>query len=148
MATTVKKTGIAAKCIKFIERAGNKLPHPFILFGIFILFTLLVSFVLSKLGFEATYLDEGKKVGDAAKMVTVKVVNLLTFDNMRKLIVNLYSDLITSAGFNREISQMRYATVINTIVVVKNIILSHRTGLFSHSAEITTFLLISIRRNK
>ena len=66
----------------------------------------------------------------------------------RKLIVNLYSDLITSAGFNREISQMRYATVINTIVVVKNIILSHRTGLFSHSAEITTFLLISIRRNK
>lgn len=89
MSTTTKKTGIAAKCIKFIERAGNKLPHPFILFGIFILVTLLISFILSKLGFEATYLDEGKKIGDTAKMVTVKVVNLLTFDNMRKLIVNL-----------------------------------------------------------
>ncbi|WP_267473224.1 AbgT family transporter [Fusobacterium varium] len=62
MSTTTKKTGIAAKCIKFIERAGNKLPHPFILFGIFILVTLLISFILSKLGFEATYLDEGKKL--------------------------------------------------------------------------------------
>lgn len=80
-----KKASRAEKIINFVERTGNKLPHPFILFAIFILVTLFASYVLSKAGFEASYLDEGRKAGDIAKMVTVKVENLVTFKRMREM---------------------------------------------------------------
>ena len=34
--------------IKTVERVGNKLPDPFILFGIFAVFTLIISLISKK----------------------------------------------------------------------------------------------------
>lgn len=87
-----KKNSSITKFIKVVEKVGNKLPHPFILFGYFIIATLFVSYLLSKIGFEASYLVEGK---DGAKTVLVKVVNLLTFAEMRETLVNLPDIYVT-----------------------------------------------------
>ncbi len=90
----VKKSKFAT-FVTVVERVGNKLPHPFILFGIFILLALLASYVAAMVGFEASYLDEGKKAGDVAKVVVVKAVNLLTYDEMRRLISKLPDIYVT-----------------------------------------------------
>ena len=90
----VKKNNSIMKFIKVVERVGNKLPHPFILFGYFILITLVVSYILSKVGFEASYLVEGK-AGEGAKTVLVQVVNLLTFSEMREALINLPDIYVT-----------------------------------------------------
>lgn len=90
-----KKTSRAEKIINFVERTGNKLPHPFILFAIFILVTLLASYILSKSGFEASYVDEGRKAGDIAKIITVKVENLVTFKKMREMFITIPDVYVT-----------------------------------------------------
>lgn len=90
----VKKNNSIMKFIKVVERVGNKLPHPFILFGYFILITLVVSYILSKVGFETSYLVEGK-AGEGAKTVLVQVVNLLTFSEMREALINLPDIYVT-----------------------------------------------------
>lgn len=90
----VKKSKFAT-FVTVVERVGNKLPHPFILFGIFILLALLASYVAAMVEFEASYLDEGKKAGDVAKVVVVKAVNLLTYDEMRRLISKLPDIYVT-----------------------------------------------------
>lgn len=94
MEPNVKKNKFAT-FVTVVERVGNKLPHPFILFGIFILLALLASYIASMAGFEASYLDEGKKAGDVAKVVVVKAVNLLTYDEMRRIITKLPDIYVT-----------------------------------------------------
>lgn len=89
------KKSFVQNIIKIIERVGNKLPHPFILFGILLLITIFVSYILSKIGFEASFLQEGSMAGEAAKIVNVKVENLLTFDNMRQTLINLPDTYVT-----------------------------------------------------
>ena len=49
--------GVLGRTIRIVEKTGNKLPHPFILFGIFSIITLFVSFSLNKLGFGVTYFE-------------------------------------------------------------------------------------------
>lgn len=72
--------------IKLIEKYGNKLPHPFILFGIFSITTLCISFLLNKMGVEVTYLENIKGSLNQSKNITVSVQNLFSFQYMRSLI--------------------------------------------------------------
>ncbi|WP_297599245.1 AbgT family transporter [uncultured Cetobacterium sp.] len=81
--------GILSKTIKVVETTGNKLPHPFILFGIFSIITLFISFSLNKLGFGVTYFESSKIAGEVGKNVTLIVENLLTTKNMRILIQDI-----------------------------------------------------------
>nr|WP_317424008.1 AbgT family transporter [uncultured Acidaminococcus sp.] len=87
-----EKKSFMNRLIDIIEKGGNKLPHPFILFGILLVAVLILSFVFSQLGTSITYYSASKTVGAAGKEVTVKVVNLLSADNFRYLITQ-YPDI-------------------------------------------------------
>ncbi|MDO5726257.1 MAG: AbgT family transporter [Tissierellia bacterium] len=83
------------KFIDAIERGGNKLPHPFILFLSLILITMIASFILSSMGMEVTYLSAAKEVGEKAEEVTVSVVNLLSEENIKYLFMK-FPDIFVS----------------------------------------------------
>lgn len=69
--------------IKTVEKVGNKLPDPFILFGIFAIVTLFLSFILSALDVQASFIDKG-----TASLSVVKIENLLTFEKLRKIVID------------------------------------------------------------
>jgi aminobenzoyl-glutamate transport protein len=64
------------KFLGFIEKTGNKLPDPFLLFVIFAVIVLVLSFILNKAGVSVTYMAAAKG-GGAPKLTTVAVKNLL-----------------------------------------------------------------------
>lgn len=94
MAANEKKSFVN-RFISVIEKGGNKLPHPFILFGSLVLVVLVMSFILNKLGLSATYFSGGRTVGDAGKEVTIKVTNMLSIDNIRYIVTN-FPDIFIS----------------------------------------------------
>lgn len=87
-----KKKGKMNGFINGVEKVGNKLPHPFWLFTIFSLITMVLSFLLSKSGTSVDYMTS---VDGKLEMTQVSVVNLLTFDYMREFIPNLIKNYIT-----------------------------------------------------
>lgn len=90
-----KKQSLMNRFINVIEKGGNKLPHPFILFGSLILITMVSSLIMNKLGIEITYLSGAKTAGEKGKEVTVTVVNLLSLDNIRYLVTK-FPDIFVS----------------------------------------------------
>lgn len=64
--------------LKGIERVGNALPHPAIIFVILSAAVVVISFLVSKLGTSVTYFDA--RVGEE---VTVAAVNMLSADGIR-----------------------------------------------------------------
>ncbi len=72
----LSQSGATKGFLGFVERTGNKLPDPFLLFTIFAVIVLILSYVLSKLDVSVTYLG-ASGAGEAAKEVTVHVQNLL-----------------------------------------------------------------------
>ncbi len=72
----LSRSGATKGFLGFVERTGNKLPDPFLLFTIFAVIVLILSYVLSKLDVSVTYLG-ASGAGEAAKEVTVHVRNLL-----------------------------------------------------------------------
>lgn len=84
-----EKKSLINKFIDVIEKGGNKLPHPFILFGSLILITMVASYILNVMGVNITYLSAARKAGEEAKNVTVEVVNLLSKENLKYLITKL-----------------------------------------------------------
>ena len=73
--------------IDTIEYWGNKLPHPFMLFGGMLLATLFISWLLARMGVSISYMSASKIPGEPEKLVTVAVVNLLSGDNLRYIII-------------------------------------------------------------
>lgn len=165
-----KKKSKKMEILKFVEKVGNKLPHPFLLFGIFIIVTLFVSSILSKIGFSATYLDEGRKAGDVAKMVTVNIVNLLTFDNLRQVVISIPETyvsfpalkitiimmmaigLIESTGFFHTIIRKYLVNAPKGIITAALIFVGINANIMSDAGTILTFtigglLFASIGRN-
>jgi len=66
--------------IRFIERGGNALPHPAILFAVFALITLVVSVVGSLLGWTGVH---------PATAETVNVVNLLSKEGLHRILLGM-----------------------------------------------------------
>ncbi|GAA0356030.1 AbgT family transporter [Alkalibacterium iburiense] len=60
-----------------IERVGNKLPHPVVLFIILALGIILISEIVSRLGVTVTYFDAG-----ANEDITIEAVSLMTGDGL------------------------------------------------------------------
>lgn len=87
-----KKKSFVNKFIDLIEKGGNKLPHPFILFGYLVIITMVASYILNLMGLEVTYFSGAKTIGEQGKEVTVKVVNLLSKENL-KYIVTKFPDI-------------------------------------------------------
>ena len=92
-----KKGNLMNRFIDIIERGGNKLPHPFILFSMLIAITMAASFILSKGGFEVTYFGVGKKLGEAGGETTVATVNLLSRENLQYIVENIPDIFISYA---------------------------------------------------
>lgn len=84
--TKPKKSSKFSKMMRIVERVGNKLPHPFILFTIFSIIILFLSLILNHFNVGITYYAASKTVGQAGKMVTVTVANLLSKKNMQELV--------------------------------------------------------------
>ena len=76
-APVARKRGFTARMLDVIERAGNRIPHPFWLFLILGLIVLVLSLVLSALGVSVR-----SPTGEG----TIEVVNLLSVDGIRQIV--------------------------------------------------------------
>lgn len=72
-----------------IERIGNKLPHPFILFMMFSGIMLVMSYIMNQMGIGVTYFAEAKTAGEVGKNVTVTVANLLSKKNLQEFVAKI-----------------------------------------------------------
>lgn len=64
----------------FVERAGNALPHPALLFGLFALITLIISCIGGWLGWSGVHPATGAQV---------EVVNLLSREGLHRILLNM-----------------------------------------------------------
>ena len=64
----------------FVERAGNALPHPALLFGLFAVITLLFSAIGGLLGWTGVHPATGE---------TVEVLNLLSRDGIHRILLEM-----------------------------------------------------------
>jgi len=92
------KVSLYNRCLNGIERVGNGLPHPVILFAIFALAIVVISAVCAALGVSAT----GQLVvteGDAKvlKETTVTAVSLLTKDGLAYMFTTAVNNFTTYA---------------------------------------------------
>ncbi len=91
------KKSYMSKFINVIEKGGNKLPHPFILFGQLVLIVMVLSFVLNKLGLSVTYFAAGRTAGDAGKDVTVQVANMMSKDSLLYIVTKFPNIFVSYA---------------------------------------------------
>lgn len=80
-----KETSLFFKALKWVERVGNRLPHPFFMFLSMAVLVLVLSYLLK--GLSVTYVMAGSG-GSEAKEVTASVVNLLSADYIKKSMIN------------------------------------------------------------
>mgnify|MGYP001164606917 CR=1 FL=1 len=67
--------------IRFIEKGGNALPHPAILFAIFALITLIISAIGGILGWNGIHPATGE---------TVNVINLLSKEGVHRVLLEWF----------------------------------------------------------
>lgn len=96
MVEETKKMSGFEKFIKWVEVVGNKLPHPFWLFVYLIIIIIGLSYILSKAGVSVTYMAAGKG-GAEAKMTTVVVNNLMSYDKMRAFLTDFVKTYVNFA---------------------------------------------------
>jgi len=88
------KVSLYNRCLNGIERIGNSLPHPVILFAIFSLAVVIISAVCRALGVSAT----GELIsGGALQETTVTVVSLLTKEGMAYMFTSAVNNFTTYA---------------------------------------------------
>ncbi len=82
--TNVKSTkkGFFNKFLDFVERAGNRLPHPVTLFVIFSLIVIVISAIAEKAGLSVTF---DKLVNGEMVPTTVTAISLLNAEGIRKI---------------------------------------------------------------
>ena len=89
-----QKVSLYNRCLNGIERAGNALPHPVILFAIFALAVVVISAVCAAMGVSAT----GNLVsGGELKETTVTAVSLLTKDGLAYMFTSAVNNFTTYA---------------------------------------------------
>ena len=88
------KVSLYNRCLNGIERVGNGLPHPIILFAIFALAIVVISAVCAALGVSAT----GNLVsGGELKETTVTAVSLLTKEGLAYMFTSAVNNFTTYA---------------------------------------------------
>ena len=88
------KVSVYNRCLNGIERIGNGLPHPVILFAIFALAIVVISAVCAALGVSAT----GNLVsGGELKETTVTAVSLLTKEGLAYMFTSAVNNFTTYA---------------------------------------------------
>ena len=92
---TKKKLSLFDRFLNWIERVGNKLPHPIALFAMFAAGTALLSAVLAALGVSAT----GQLVNRATMAVETQTVSIVSLLNKAGLVYMLTSAVDNFTGF-------------------------------------------------
>lgn len=88
------KVSLYNRCLNGIERVGNSLPHPILLFAILALAIVILSTVCAALGVSAT----GELIsGGELKTTTVTAVSLLTREGLSYMFTNAVSNFTTYA---------------------------------------------------
>ena len=85
-----KNKGALQRFLDIVERGGNALPHPIIMFFYFAMGTIVLSSLLSMLGVSVTYDAMDRVTGELAP-TTVTIQNLLTADGIRFIFTNAIS---------------------------------------------------------
>ena len=101
---------------EFVEKAGNKLPHPVWIFFYLTVITLVVSMVLSTAGVSVTYMEVDKE-GKLTE-VTTTVVNLLSKKELPKLFSEFTSNILSNPVLG------------NVITISMCMVLAQETGFF------------------
>jgi aminobenzoyl-glutamate transport protein len=81
------------KLLDFVERAGNKVPHPAVLFGLLILAILLLSHGLQRLGVSVSY-ERMNAETHTAEQVTTSVRSLLSADGIRFVFTSVVPNFV------------------------------------------------------
>ncbi len=91
-----EKKGFFNKFLDFVERTGNKLPHPVTLFAIFILILAVASIIMQAMGSSVTYTgyDRSEKV---IKEMTVSAKSLLTGEGIAYIFNNAVTNFTSFA---------------------------------------------------
>jgi len=88
------KVSLYNRCLNAIERVGNALPHPIVLFAIFALAVVIISAVCAALGVSAT----GELISNGELQVTtVTAVSLLTKDGLAYIFTQAVNNFTTYA---------------------------------------------------
>lgn len=91
---TSAKVSVYNRCLNGIERVGNGLPHPVVLFAVFALAIVVISAVCAALGVSAT----GNLVSNGElKETTVTAVSLLTKDGLAYMFTTAVNNFTTYA---------------------------------------------------
>ncbi|MBQ7786471.1 MAG: AbgT family transporter [Clostridia bacterium] len=89
-----QKVSLYNRCLNSIERIGNSLPHPVVLFAIFALAVVVISAICEALGVRAT----GELIsGGKLQETTVGVVSLLTKDGLKYIFTSAVNNFTTYA---------------------------------------------------
>ncbi|NLK43557.1 MAG: AbgT family transporter [Tissierellia bacterium] len=88
------KKGFFSRFLDFVERAGNRLPHPVTLFIIFSLIVIVVSAIAEMTGLSATY---DKFVDGEMVPTTVEAISLLNAEGIRKMVSQAVSNFTSFA---------------------------------------------------
>lgn len=86
---TLEKKGLLMRCLDGIERAGNAMPSPAVIFLILTALVLVLSAICGTLGVSVTY--ETISNGEIVE-TTVEAVNLLTVENIRIIVTKVVSN--------------------------------------------------------
>lgn len=86
---TLEKKGLLMRCLDGIERAGNAMPSPAVIFLILTALVLVLSAICGTLGVSVTY--ETISNGEIVE-ATVEAVNLLTVENIRIIVTKVVSN--------------------------------------------------------
>ena len=114
----LKLKSLTISFIRWIERVGNYLPHPFFLFIILIFLIFLISYILNQIGIEASYLKLDPKQNKQI-LQTIGVVNLFERSTLQSIIENFVSTFIY------------FAPVGLVIIMILGVGLAEQVGFFS-----------------
>lgn len=130
-----EKVGVLDKIMNGIEKVGNKLPEPTLLFIILTGIVLVLSFVLSLLNIEAVHPGTGE---------TLKIVNLLSKDGVRMM----WSKMVTNFSSFAPLG-MVLVTVIGSAAAEKSGFLTALMKRMMTGAKpaVVTFLIIFVGIN-
>ena len=110
-----QKKGIV-RFFAFIERVGNKLPHPMWIFVILIVTTLALSHVLANMGLTVKFLQANSKGQISEKLVAV--VDLLSKKEFANIFANFTKNVLSNAVLG------------NVITISMFMVLAEATGFF------------------
>jgi aminobenzoyl-glutamate transport protein len=129
MAKKEKRTFIE-RSLNFVEKAGNALPHPATLFGLFALTTLLLSAVAVWLGWSAIHPGTGE---------IVYPVNLLSKDGIHRIILELVDNFTGFAPLGIVLVAMLGIGIAEQSGIISALI---RLLVISSPKKILTFVLV------